>query len=55
MPATSEPWRTLVQAELVTNTINNVWRAKATLGGAIPSGKTVYVHWTPGRRAVQRV
>lgn len=50
MPATTTPWRTLVVASLTTNTVDNVWHATATLGGAVPAGETVGITWTPGRQ-----
>lgn len=50
MPAVAVPWRTLVKGTLTTNTLDNVWRATATLGGAVPPGETVGITWTPGRQ-----
>lgn len=50
MPAATEPWRTLVEARLTTDTVTNVWKGTARVGGPIPSGKTVNITWVPGRQ-----
>lgn len=50
MPASGDPWRTLVEGTLVTDTLTHVWRATATLGAAVPPGRTVSITWAPGRQ-----
>lgn len=50
MPAAEEPWRTLVQGGMETETAFNTWAASAQLGGPIPAGETVELTWTAGRR-----
>ena len=50
MPATAEPWRTLVQGSLISETRTNTWTMGAKLGGPVPAGKTVSISWSPGRQ-----
>lgn len=50
MPMTNEPWRTLVEGRMETETAFNTWGASAQLAGAIPAGETVELTWVAGRR-----
>ena len=50
MPAASEPWRTLLEASLTTDTRTGVWSMGARLGGPVPAGRTVSITWVPGRQ-----
>ena len=47
-PTTAEPWRTLVQGSLTSETRTNTWTMGAKLGGPVPAGKTVSISSRPG-------